>query len=151
MILTFSRIRSSGIPDPSGTAILALRYISMAGSQWYFFFRERSDLSYRSSSPVHRRDYSPSSRSERRGGGRRPSPTRSERGYYRNHSPDRSISSCFQATPYLPVHSVRAIYFCTEKKSPTPRPGMGQGLDKVVLKILKYYKIINIQGRGLTH
>jgi len=65
--------------------------------------RERSDLSFRSRgeySPTHRgRDYSPSTRSERRGGGgrrgspiRRPSPTRSDRGYYRDRdsSTDRS-------------------------------------------------------------
>merc|ERR1719167_1494309 len=59
--------------------------------------RDRSDLSFRSSSPPRGgRDYSPSSRSERRGGGRRhsprrgPSPTRSDRGYYRDSDTDRS-------------------------------------------------------------
>jgi len=66
--------------------------------------RERSDVSFRSEggrdySPQPRgggRDYSPTSRSERRGGGRRhsprrPSPTRSDRGYYRDSSTDRSF------------------------------------------------------------
>jgi hypothetical protein len=136
MIPTFSRIRSSGIPDPSGTAILALRYISMVASQWYFFFRERSDVSYRSSSPVHRRDYSPSSRSERRGGGRRPSPTRSERGYYRNHSPDRSISGCFQASPYLRYISF-VPYTSVPKNIPHPAARRGSGFRQGGIKNIK--------------
>jgi len=52
------------------------------------------DMSHRSGSPTRGgRDYSPSSRSERRRrlSPRRPSPTRSDRGYYRESSSDRSL------------------------------------------------------------